>query len=104
MQHIKVEYRPEAIADLKGIYRTVALASQSHRVAAEFVGRITARCRKIGNAPHGGRPRDDLVEGLRTVPFERSAVIAYRVEKAVEILNVFYGGRDYEAVYRDGGE
>lgn len=101
MHRIKVAYRPEAIADLKGIYRTVALASQSHRVASGFVGRITARCRRIGDAPHGGRPRDDLAEGLRTVPFERSAVIAYRVGETVEILNVFYGGRDYEALYRN---
>lgn len=101
MHRIKVTYRPEAIADLKGIYRTIALASQSHRVASGFVGRITARCRKIGDAPHGGRLRNDLEEGLRTVPFERSAVIAYRVGEAVEILNVFYGGRDYEALYRN---
>ena len=34
------------------------------------------------------------------VPFERSAVIVYRVGKTVEIVNVFYGGRDYEAAYR----
>jgi toxin ParE1/3/4 len=41
---------------------------------------------------------------LRTVPFERKAVIAYRVTNAVEITNVFYGGRDYEALYRKPGE
>ena len=52
--------------------------------------------------PRGGRPRDDLEPGLRTVPFERSAVIAYRVESdSVLILNVFYGRRDYEALYRE---
>lgn len=37
---------------------------------------------------------------LRTVPFERSAVIAYLVSDSVEILNVFYGGKDYEALYQ----
>lgn len=102
MQRTKVIYRPEAIADLKDIYRIVAGVSQSHEVASGFVDRIMVRCRKIGNAPHGGAPRDDLEAGLRMVPFERRAVIAYRVEKDVEILNVFYGGRDYEAVYRHG--
>ncbi len=104
MRSVKVEFRPEAIADLKGIYRTIALASQSHRVASGFVNRITARCRKIGDAPNGGRPRNDLAEGLRTVPFERSAVIVYRVGKTVEILSIFYGGRDYEAIYRGDTE
>ena len=35
------------------------------------------------------------------MPFERSAVIAYRVEaELVTITNVFYGGQDFEALYR----
>lgn len=38
------------------------------------------------------------------MPFERSTVIAYRVGKTVEIVNVFYGGRDYEALYRGHDE
>jgi toxin ParE1/3/4 len=100
MRRVKVTLRPEALADLKAIYRSIALASQSHAVASGFIGRILRRCRRIGDVPHGGRPRDDLQPGLRTVPFERSAVIVYRVGKTVEIVNVFYGGRDYEAVYR----
>ena len=57
----------------------------------------------LANVPLGGRPRDDLAPGLRTVPFERSAVIAYIVEGgAVQIINIFYGGRDYEALYPRG--
>ena len=57
-----------------------------------------ARCRKTGNAARGGRRRDDLVPGLRIVPFERTAVIAYVVTDKVEITNIFYGGRDYESL------
>jgi len=100
MRRAKVTLRPEALADLKAIYRSIALASQSHAVASGFIGRILGRCRRIGDVPHGGRPRNDLQPGLRTVPFERSAVIVYRVGKTVDIVNVFYGGRDYEAAYR----
>jgi len=102
MQRLKVTLRPEAIADLKAIYRSIAQASQSHALASGFIDRIVARCRRIGDVPYGGRPRDDLESGLRLVPFERSAVVAYRVGKVVEIVNVFYGGRDYEALYRGG--
>lgn len=48
-----------------------------------------------------GRRRDDLFPGLRTVPFEGRAVIAYLArEHRVEITNIFYGGQDYEALYR----
>jgi len=51
--------------------------------------------------PHDGRPRDDLAPGLLTVPFERSAVIAYLVDDhQVRVTNVFYGGRDYEELYK----
>lgn len=67
--------------------------------AQRFTDRIWAACEKIGNAPLGGRPRDDLLPGLRTVPFEKKAIIAYRVDgETVEIVNVFYGGSDYEAI------
>lgn len=35
------------------------------------------------------------------VPFEHTAVIVYRIEaKRVRVTNVFYGGRDFEALYR----
>lgn len=33
------------------------------------------------------------------MPFEHSALIAYRVATAVEITNIFCGGRDYESLY-----
>jgi len=36
------------------------------------------------------------------VPFEHTAIIAYRVTEHVEIINVFYGGRDYESLYHAG--
>lgn len=91
----------EAEADLAGIFHIVLHASQDQSVAEGFIRRIVARCRRISDAPHGGRPRGDLEPGLRTVPFERSAVIAYRVEaELVTITNVFYGGRNFEALFQ----
>jgi toxin ParE1/3/4 len=69
--------------------------------AIGFVRRIKSRCERIGIVPMGGVARDDLQPGLRIVPFEHSAVIAYVIEDdQVCITNVFYGGRDYEALYR----
>ena len=101
MRRLPVAYRPEARTDLADIFRTVLRVSQHVPTARGFVQRIKDRCERIGDAPHGGRPRDDLEPGLRTVPFEHSAVITYRVEPGrVRISNVFYGGRDYEALFR----
>lgn len=103
MRRLPVTYRPEALEDLAEIFWFVLKVSQDFDIAEGFVNRIKARCDRIGDAPHGGRPRDDLHEGLRTVPFEHSAVIAYLVESGcVRITNVFYGGRDFESLLREG--
>lgn len=102
MTRLPVAYRPEAREDLAPVFRAVLDVSRNADVAERFVRRIFERCERIGDAPHGGRPRDDLEPRLRTVPFERSAVIAYRVEgDRALVVNVFYGGRDFEALYRD---
>lgn len=105
LRRLEVRYRPEAVDDLESIFFHVLGASFSVSIAAGFVERMRQRCERIGDAPHGGRPRDDLYPGLRTVPFERTAVIAYLVEDhCVRITNVFYGGQDYEALYRQDRE
>jgi toxin ParE1/3/4 len=102
IQRLPVTFRMEALADLQTIYLIVLERSDYEAVADGFVQRIMARCRRIGDAPNGGRLRDDLFPGLRTVPFEGRAVIAYLArDHRVEITNVFYGGQDYEALYRD---
>jgi toxin ParE1/3/4 len=100
MRRLKVEYRPEALNDLGEIYRYIILRSQNRKIAREFVKRIRHRCNKIGLVPKGGIRRDDLAVGLRSVPFEHSAMIVYTVDtNSVQIINVFYGGRDFEAFY-----
>jgi len=101
MRRIRVEFRPSADDDLIAIFDFVFEASRSAATAQRFTQRIRDRCLRIGDSPSGGRPRDDLFPGLRTVPFERTVVIAYVTEgDRVEIANIFYGGRDFEAIYR----
>jgi len=97
-------YLPEnAIAALTEIGGFIAETSGSVEAAMAFVDRIERRCHRIGDVPRGGIARPDLGDGIRMVPFERSAVILYRLtDDAVEIVNVFYGGRDYQAII--GGE
>jgi toxin ParE1/3/4 len=104
MNRLKVILREEAIEDLAEIYRHIARVSGSSVTAIRFIRRIRRRCERIGNAPFGGRSRDDLEVGLRAVPFEHTAVITYKIEgDYVRVTNVFYGGRDYEALYRRRG-
>lgn len=101
VERLEVVFRRDAADDLDAIYRWIYEASLDPVTAERYVGRIVAYCEKIGGMARGGRPRDDLLPGLRTFPFEGRAVIAYLiVGDRVEITNVFHGGRDYEALYR----
>jgi len=99
MKSVTVQLSEGAIADLMNIAHYIAEESGSIDTAITFTNRIERRCHKIGDAPNGGAPRPDLGQDVRLVPFEKSAVIIYRViEGAVEIVSVLYGGRDYEAI------
>lgn len=100
MTPLEVIFSEEADADIATIYAWIARETDSLEVALGFVSRIVDRCEKIGDAPHGGKARDDLAPGVRTVPFEKAALIAYRAEAdRVVITNVFYRGRDVEAAF-----
>ena len=53
--------------------------------------------------PQRGQQRDDLRKNLRILAIDRAAVAAFEVDEekqTVTILNVFYGGRDYETIMR----
>ncbi len=101
MKTLPVRFRPEAEADLDEIAHYVVEQSGSIQTALGFLGRIRTRCLSIGDTPLGGVARDDLAAGIRMVPFERSAVILYRItDDAVEIVTIAYGGRDHEALHR----
>ncbi|PYB73040.1 type II toxin-antitoxin system RelE/ParE family toxin [Rhizobium wuzhouense] len=104
MRRAKVRFRPEALTDLRDIFAFVLSLSQSPVTARRYVGRIRARCEKIGDIPHGGVSREDLAPGLRMVPFEHSAIVLYVVENGgVEITNIFYGRRNYAVLFNSSG-
>jgi toxin ParE1/3/4 len=95
----KVVLRPQAEADLKSIYRFIENDTPAR--AINYVRRLHERCEALRYFPERGRPRDDLMPGLRILTFERSAVIAYLIEgERVRIVDIFYRGRDYEAILR----
>ena len=61
----------------------------------------TPKCHELETAPIRGQRRDDLMENLRVAPIDKKAVAAFIVDEekqAVLVLNIFYGGRDYEAL------
>jgi toxin ParE1/3/4 len=96
----KVSFRPQAEADLFGLYRYIA--EESGRAAAgTYIDRIEAACLALKTFPRRGTRRDDIRPGLRTIGFERRATIVFQVaETEVVIVRIFYGGQDYERILR----
>jgi toxin ParE1/3/4 len=93
----EVHFRPEAEADLIGLYEYIAEVAGT-RIAGRYIDRIEAACMALADFPKRGTRRDDIRPGLRTIGFERRAPIVYRVLPArVEIVAIAYGGRNFEA-------
>jgi toxin ParE1/3/4 len=95
----RLEFSPEALGDLTGLYDYIARRDGAER-AMGYVDRIEACCRNLSLFPERGARRDDLRRGLRTLGFERRAVIAFLVATdTVTILRILYGGRDLETIF-----
>jgi toxin ParE1/3/4 len=101
MRQLPVVFRQGATNDLDGIFDYLLEQGASIRVARGFVGRIEAQCERIGNVPAGYPARPELGQDIRVAPFEHSAVIVYRpTDAVVEILRIYYGGRNYQEIMR----
>jgi len=100
-RRLPIVWSPEAEADLADIwsyYREVAGA----RVAEARVRAIAEACRMLEEHPLGGRPRDEVRPGLRSV-LASPHVIFYRlVDDAPQIVRVLDGRRDIEDIFADG--
>ena len=90
----------KAEEDLASIYRYISATDPQH--AGDFVRSIEERCMSLADFPLLGRARNDLGPGFRILFYARRVVVVYRLnEDRVEIMRVFYGGRDYERLVRD---
>jgi toxin ParE1/3/4 len=90
----KLAFRPAARADLADIHAWVSDRA-GREIAVQYIERIRGTCRSLCEFSSRGSPRDDLAAGLRTIAFERRAVIAYLVEpETVRIVRILSHGRD----------
>lgn len=93
----QVVFAPEAEARLVALYQYIAQQA-SPAIAERFTSAIITLCESLATFPHRGTPRDDIRQGLRTIPFRRRVTIAYLVEDdRVAVLGIYYGGQDLAA-------
>ncbi|WP_165404212.1 type II toxin-antitoxin system RelE/ParE family toxin [Rhizobium leguminosarum] len=100
MVALKVVFRPRAEKDLLDIYAFIA--ADNSMAAMEFIRRLRQICHGLEDMPERGSPREDFAPGVRILVFERRVTIAYRVVKdRVQILRLFYAGRNTPSVFRE---
>jgi toxin ParE1/3/4 len=95
----RVVLRRSAFEDLNSIFTWIAVDSGAE-FAEAYVRRIRNLCYSLSDFPNRGAPRPDLGPKLRTVVFERKAIIAYTVEeREVQIVRVLHHGRDIQTEF-----
>lgn len=105
MKRLEVVFGADVPLEIAHLEEWLALRGAGVSTISRYIDRLRTRCEEIGDVPLGGKRRDDLLPGLRTIMFEARILIAYRVnEDYVEILNIFSHGRDYEAFYINDDE
>jgi toxin ParE1/3/4 len=92
-------WSPEAIGDLSDIWNYYA-AVASPRSADNVIRRIGDAVRLLEDHPYGGRARDEVRRGLRSVA-ANPHVIFYRLtpNDIAQIVRVIDGRRDIEAIF-----
>jgi toxin ParE1/3/4 len=97
---VDVLFTPAAERQVHSLHHYIAERA-GEAVADGYIQRIIAFCQGLATYPLRGRPRDDVLPGLRTIGFERRATIAFVVTaEAVLIEGIFYAGRDFERLLR----
>jgi toxin ParE1/3/4 len=97
----RIVLRPAADRHLDRLYEYIS-EQAGPTIAIGYIRRIREHCDLLREFPERGVKRDDLRLGLRIVGFERRAAIAFAFDdEKITIARIFYGGRDYEALFRD---
>lgn len=90
-------FTAKAETHLDSIHRYIRNHSGLTRDDA-FVASIISYCSSLDTFPHRGTRRDDLLPGLRVIPFRRRVMLAVTVTQTTVIVGgVYYGGRDFES-------
>jgi toxin ParE1/3/4 len=91
-------WSPKAEEDLIEIWTYLARES-SDQVADDQLNHIERACATLEMLPYSGRPRDNLLPGVRSM-LVHPYVVFYRVRnEAVEIIRVIHGRRDIGAIF-----
>lgn len=95
-------FSEEAKQDIAEIAQYVAAESGSRRIARDYIRSLRARCDKIANLDGKlGRPREEFLQGLRSVAHKDHVIFFRYVGDDMEIVTIIHGMRDIEAIFSE---
>ena len=91
----------QAVEDLEVIWAYIA--DDSLVRADGFIDRLYSKCVELSELEGVGRPREDLLPGLKSVPFKKYVIYFYRSENGVDIVRILHSARDIDELFRVEG-
>ncbi len=97
----KLSYLEQAKTDLISIKRYIAKQSGSNELALSYTQKLRQQCRKLAELPGTmGRARPELMEGLRSFPYDNYVIFFRYSDSLIEIVSIIEGHRDIEALFQ----
>lgn len=92
----EIVYSPAALADLRDIWRYIAESSVWQ--ADRFVFRLRDKIAYLAEHNGMGRPRPELVAGLRSYPFGNYGIYYRPCEDGIEVVRLIHSARDLNRI------
>jgi toxin ParE1/3/4 len=97
----QVRRRPLAALDVLDIWDYIA--EDDVAAADRWVDELDATLRSLATQPMMGRARDELAEGLRSLPYRRYVIFYLPIDDGIDVVRVLHGARDVDAAMGEGG-
>ena len=97
MKHLKLIISRQAIEDLINIWSHIALDNPD--AADAFTDKLYTSCKNLTVMPEMGRPRGELLPGLRSLT-HKGYIIFYRSgNQKIEIIRILNGCMDVDSIF-----
>lgn len=95
----EVRLTPAAVDDIDRIW--LRIAENNVKAADTFVGNMFDTFDLLAVMPLSARRRPELGNDIRSRPYGNYVIFYEPIPNGISVLNVLWGGRDIEAIFKD---